>query len=395
MQRRTKEAGRDKLNFVMLRFMKFGIFLRRYFPYGGLQRDAIRLAQAARNAGDDPLLVVSEWEGPRPSNIPILTLNSKGGSNHAKEREFAKACGLISRKEGLQTAICFSRVTGTPFHFCGDFCFKTRFLNTKPACLRWLPRYRYYLDAEHSMFGPHSKTHVFFLAQAELNTFQKCYQIEHSRCTLLPPWLKKPKPVAAPDISLRRQLLEPLGLKEDTPFLLFVGSNFHLKGLDRIINALPLTNDSRLVLIVCGKDDPRPYQKSALKNGIQDRVHILGPRDDIQDWMRFAELLVHPARTEPAGMVLLEALTYHLPVICTNVCGYATQVLEAGCRILPQDFSSKDLSASIDEHRLNRHAITGKIRTWLEAEDRFQTASVILNKMRDSISDTKELPCIF
>ena len=369
--------------------MKFGIFLRRYFPYGGLQRDAIRLATAARNAGDDPLLVVSEWKGPRPSDIPLLTLKSKGGSNHAKEREFAKACGLISRKEGLQTAICFSRVPGTPFHFCGDLCFNTKFSNTKPACLRWLPRYRYYLDAEQSMFGPQSKTHVFFLAQSELSTYQKCYQIKQTHYTLLPPWLKKPEPAIGPDISLRKQLLAPLGIKEDTPFLLFVGSNFQLKGLDRIIKALPLTTDERLSLIVCGQDDPSPFQKLALKNGVQDRVHILGPRDDIQDWMRIAELLVHPARTEPAGMVLLEALSYRLPVVCTKVCGYSTHVREAGCRILPQEFSSKDLAESISEHRLNRNAISEKIQTWLEADDRFQTASVILDKMRNSLSTRK------
>ena len=53
--------------------MKLGIFLQHYFPYGGLQRDAARLALAAQDA----TLVVSTAENP-PSNLDLLQLKSGG-----------------------------------------------------------------------------------------------------------------------------------------------------------------------------------------------------------------------------------------------------------------------------------------------------------------------------
>jgi UDP-glucose:(heptosyl)LPS alpha-1,3-glucosyltransferase len=53
-----------------------------------------------------------------------------------------------------------------------------------------------------------------------------------------------------------------------------------------------------------------------------------------------ADLLVHPARSEAAGMVLLEALVAGLPVVVSGVCGYAGHIAAAGAGIvLPEPFS--------------------------------------------------------
>lgn len=64
--------------------------------------------------------------------------------------------------------------------------------------------------------------------------------------------------------------------------------------------------------------------------GLGDAVHFLGGRDDVPDLLLAADLLVHPARAEAGGIVLLEALVAGLPVITTDVCGYAHHVQEAG-----------------------------------------------------------------
>ncbi|XNM52069.1 glycosyltransferase [Escherichia coli] len=47
--------------------------------------------------------------------------------------------------------------------------------------------------------------------------------------------------------------------------------------------------------------------------------------------MAAADLLLHPAYQEAAGIVLLEAITAGLPVLTTAVCGYAHYIVDANC----------------------------------------------------------------
>ncbi len=51
------------------------------------------------------------------------------------------------------------------------------------------------------------------------------------------------------------------------------------------------------------------------------RVHFLGVRDDVPRILNELTLLVHPARQEPLGRVLLEAAAAGLAVVATNVGG--------------------------------------------------------------------------
>ena len=50
-------------------------------------------------------------------------------------------------------------------------------------------------------------------------------------------------------------------------------------------------------------------------------VRWLGRREDVADLMRMSDVLLHPARQEPLGRVLLEASASALPIVTTNVGG--------------------------------------------------------------------------
>ena len=56
-------------------------------------------------------------------------------------------------------------------------------------------------------------------------------------------------------------------------------------------------------------------------------THRLGYRNDVPDLMQAADLLVHGARQEPLGRVLLEAASLKLPIIATDV-GGTREILE-------------------------------------------------------------------
>ncbi len=361
--------------------MKLAILLQHYFPYGGLQRDAVRLAHAALNAGNVPQIIVSTWDGPKPKGLDITELNSGGKTNHLKSAYFARDCQQLLESGKFDTSICFSRVPGSDFQFCGDPCFADRFTRTKPSILRWLPRYKYLLEQEAAIFSKKSATHLFFLAESEIPAYRNHYNISSSKITLLPPWLKEPETFNSDRSTTKQEVLASLKLAPDSELLLFVGSDFQRKGLDRAIEALAHTQKKNFHLLVCGQCKPDAFKVISDRLGISEQVHFLGPRDDIPRLMTASTLLIHPARQETAGMVLLEALTHGLPVICTENCGYSTHVHEAGCAPLPTTPSKEDISQRLISSLPQIENLREKILTWCNDSERYNTAELILKKM--------------
>jgi UDP-glucose:(heptosyl)LPS alpha-1,3-glucosyltransferase len=365
--------------------MNFAIFLQHYFPFGGLQRDALRLAEAAQSAGDEPTLVVSTWEGPKPTTIPVTELHAGGLTNHVKAQCFGRACQKQLTK--FDTSIGFHRVPDAPFHFCGDACIAERLERSgKPALAkRLVPRYRSQLRNEHAVFRSGAPTHIFFLAEKEISDYQRHYKLSESRYTLLPPWLRRSDSFTEPRQSIRSRLLKEIGVEETAKVLLFVGSNYRLKRLDRIVDSLALLEES-VHLAVCGTDDFAPIQRQAEANKVAHRVHALGARDDLPAWMLTADLLVHPSERETAGMVLTEALTYGLPVTCTTCCGYAPYVAEAGGTLLSAPCPPEELAEAISTMLKDLPQLRTKALAWSANPERYQTAEIILERMRRKTS---------
>ena len=73
-----------------------------------------------------------------------------------------------------------------------------------------------------------------------------------------------------------------------------------------------------------------------------------------------ADILIHPARVEAAGMVLLEAVIAGLPILTTENCGYAFHVKKAEAGIvLPMSFEQ-----SVFNHALNEMLDKNKRLRW-------------------------------
>jgi len=69
---------------------------------------------------------------------------------------------------------------------------------------------------------------------------------------------------------------------------------------------------------------------------IKGRVHFVGRVTDMPAWMGDLEILVHAARQEPLGRVLLEACAMGLPIVATDAGGTREILQDTGC-IVPID----------------------------------------------------------
>ena len=92
-------------------------------------------------------------------------------------------------------------------------------------------------------------------------------------------------------VNIFEALNIPLGEK----ILLFVGSDFSRKGLDRAILGLHHLNEKNISsnLVVIGDDKSKPYENLVAEASLSKKVHFLGPRKDVASFMKSADLLIH------------------------------------------------------------------------------------------------------
>lgn len=115
------------------------------------------------------------------------------------------------------------------------------------------------------------------------------------------------------------------------------------------VTLLSETEDLHLVLV--GKRHSEKAESIAYEQAIVDafessgrtgHLHRPGYCENIEEWMNAADVLVHTARQEPLGRVLLEAAACELPIIATDV-GGTSEILQhqhSASLIPPADQSS-------------------------------------------------------
>jgi glycosyltransferase involved in cell wall biosynthesis len=132
--------------------------------------------------------------------------------------------------------------------------------------------------------------------------------------------------------------------------LLFCGSDFHRKGLDRAIRALAgATAAPTAALLVVGGGDEAPYRRLAAQLGVGDRVTFLGPREDAWRFYQASDLVVLPTRADVWGVTPIEAMACGVPPLVSAAAGSASAIRDGETGIvLAEPLSVAALSAAID-----------------------------------------------
>ncbi len=113
---------------------------------------------------------------------------------------------------------------------------------------------------------------------------------------------------------------------ESEKILLFVGRLVPEKGLDVLIKALPiiLGNGVNAKIVAVGEGPQRDeYQRLANYYGFGNKILFTGHIDDwtLRALYRVADVVIVPSRFEPFGIVALEAMAAHCPVVASAVGG--------------------------------------------------------------------------
>ena len=113
---------------------------------------------------------------------------------------------------------------------------------------------------------------------------------------------------------------------DSRPVALFVGAlGDNRKGFDRLFEAWRmLSSDERwdVALAVAGRGAELGWRARATREGIRN-IRFLGFRTDMAQVMAASDVLVHPARYEPYGLGVHEAICRGLPAIVAKDAGVA------------------------------------------------------------------------
>ncbi|MDF3012965.1 MAG: rfaP [Cellvibrio sp.] len=311
--------------------MKLAFAIFRYFPFGGLQRDMLAIAQAAHAGGHQVSIFCESWQGEKIGGIDVVEIKSSGFFNVAGVKNFVCAFQQLFQRDQFDLLVGFNKMPGLDVYFAGDSCFAYKAHAERSWLYRLAPRSRLYLAYERAVFSEASDTHILSLVASEQKQFVRYYATQPERFHVMPPGISAAHLACKNPRAARMALCHELGLSLDTNIILCLGSGYKTKGVDISIDAFvelkKITADN-IALVVVGKDDPHSYRQQARSAGIEPHVFFLGPRSPVGDLLNAANVLLHPARKELAGNVILEAMLCGCPVVASAHCGYAHYISE-------------------------------------------------------------------
>lgn len=315
--------------------MRIAFAIFRYFPHGGLARDLRKIASECVARGHAVRIYAMTWQGERPAGAEVVLLPSRGVRGHVRQRRFAAAVVRAHKANPADLMVGMNKMPGLDAYYAGDVCFVAKMRARRQWWHRLTPRYRHFAGFERAVFAAEGRVRVLTVSPPETHAYARTYGTPAHRLHSLPPGLERGR--AGAGDAAARAVRRELGIDTRELLLLFVGSGFRTKGLDRALRgfaSLPKTLRAKTRFCVAGADRAGRFRRLARRLGVAGRVCFLGGRDDVPALLRAADGLVLPAYSENTGTVILESAAAGLPALVTANCGYAAFVEEHGTGIV-------------------------------------------------------------
>lgn len=132
--------------------------------------------------------------------------------------------------------------------------------------------------------------------------------------------------------GLRTSVRAELGVQSDDIVIGVIGRMSVEKGQVEMLDAMRSVREkvARAVLLFAGEGALRPVlERRAQDLGLDGRVRFVEHRQPVQPLYEAIDLLASPSRTEGLSNVILEALTFGVPVVATKV-GGNPEIVEDG-----------------------------------------------------------------
>lgn len=171
---------------------------------------------------------------------------------------------------------------------------------------------------------------------------------------------------------------EPRTVSQEGGVVGFVGYEWQRKGLPLAVAIAHELRHSRpsLELWVVG---PKPDEVRSLFANWQGGYRLLGWRRD-SDYLGELDVLLHPAKAEPYGMVISEAMAARVPVVVSDRCGAAPQISSEAGSVLPLEAPLREWVRAVEAQLERTQAPLRFVRGWDVVAQEFVSIYRNINK---------------
>ena len=155
--------------------MKLAFCLYKYFPFGGLQRDFLRIALACQARGHTIRVYTLDWEGDVPPGFDLVRVPVRAWSNVRRNEKFSDWIGADLAVSPVDRVVGFNKMPGLDVYFAADGCFEEKARQLRNPLYRLSARYRHFSAYERAVFAPQSRAEILMISQLQQPFFERHY----------------------------------------------------------------------------------------------------------------------------------------------------------------------------------------------------------------------------
>jgi UDP-glucose:(heptosyl)LPS alpha-1,3-glucosyltransferase len=322
--------------------LRIAIIVERFVPgAGGVENVAWRVAHELARTGEEVTILTRIAEqnvAPADSAVPrvnVQRVRVPSAWQPLRVVAFSRASANATRRNRFDVVHSFSRTRHQDLYRAGggshsDYLRRSH-SHTGALLRQFSPRHRVLLSIEARVFNDPTQR-IQCASRLVADALVADHQVSPERILLLPNAVDADRYGSPAALEGGRRLRSRLDEKAERIWL-FPASGWRRKGLPILFEALARIRDPGLRLWIAGRDDPKPWQATASRLGIGDRVRFLGPREDLEAVYCAVDGMVLPTRYDAFANVTLEAAASGLPIITTRSNG-AAESLEGGVSLL-------------------------------------------------------------
>jgi glycosyltransferase involved in cell wall biosynthesis len=289
---------------------------------GGAEHVVVRLAQALRSAGDEPIVATLRpgWmtERAEAAGIPVWITPQRAGFDLRWIPAFARRM----RRERIDVLhsheFAMNVFGGAAALLAGIPAVSTihgrAYVSEQPRRV-WAYRILRRLGIP---IVAVSDDLAGFLAQR--------FGMSRASLGMVHNGIPMPDPVPDGERAARRAAARrALGVPDTLSLVVAVGNLYPVKDHATLVRALARLPHARVAIAGRGDEEAR-LRALATELGVADRLHLLGLRDDVDTVLAAADVFVQPSLSEGLPLAVLEAMAAGLPVVATRVGGVAEAV---------------------------------------------------------------------
>jgi len=314
--------------------MKIALAHRRLDRRGGTELDFYRTAIGLTDLGHEVHLFCSEFAIDPPSGTHVHSIPTVPLGRTARLWSFAKLAPNIIRRFPCEIVVGFGRMISQDVLRSGGGSHRVflKKLGEEGGLRRriWHALSLYHrsvLALERRQFQTGHYKGILAVSEEVKRELLNTYALPQDKVTVIYNGVDEKRFHLSLRDKFRKRIREQWHIPLDAQTVLFVGSGFRRKGLDRLLKAWSFPQMKDKYLVVVGDDAQRRRYQALARDQTGGKVVFVGRSDDVEAYYGAADLLALPAVQEAFGNVVLEALAAGLPTVVSRTAG-ASEVLQ-------------------------------------------------------------------